>query len=162
MLEHHINNGDRLRDSGRSRRRHIAVFHLKVIIPAGLTAHLGSSIDIRRKILVRRHSGQIHRLAPVAHPHFGPAHNMPCERLLISWQLIISHAGSHYNHRVLSLLNPGLDNEFRLPADIQRSLAAASKQKRQQQGAAHKRGDSYNNTHEDACAIPDGVVRFHC
>ena len=36
------------------------------------------------------------------------------------------------------------------------------KQKRQQQGAAHKRGDSYNNAHEDACAIPDGVVRFHC
>ena len=37
-----------------------------------------------------------------------------------------------------------------------------NKQKRQQQGAAHKRGDSYNNTHEDACAIPDGVIRFHC
>ena len=36
------------------------------------------------------------------------------------------------------------------------------KQKRQQQGAAHKRGDSYNNAHEDACAIPDGVIRFHC
>lgn len=27
---------------------------------------------------------------------------------------------------------------------------------------AHERGDSYNDAHEDTCAIPDGIVRFHC
>ena len=25
-----------------------------------------------------------------------------------------------------------------------------------------ERGDGYNDAHEDACAIPDGIVRFHC
>ena len=36
------------------------------------------------------------------------------------------------------------------------------KQKRQQQRAARARGDGYNNAYEDACAVPNGIVRFHC
>ena len=36
------------------------------------------------------------------------------------------------------------------------------KQKRQQQLAARERGDGYNNAYEDACAVPNGIVRFHC
>ena len=45
---------------------------------------------------------------------------------------------------------------------IQPPDRAGNKQKRQQQRAAHKRGDGYNDAHKDACAIPDGMVRFHC
>lgn len=44
---------------------------------------------------------------------------------------------------------------------IQPPDGAGDKQKRQQQRAAHKRGDGYNDAHEDACAVPDGIVRFH-
>ena len=32
----------------------------------------------------------------------------------------------------------------------------------QQQRAAHKRGDGYNDAHENTCTVPDGIVRFHC
>ena len=45
---------------------------------------------------------------------------------------------------------------------IQPPDGAGDKQKRQQQHAAHKRGDSYNDAYEDTCAIPDGIVRFYC
>ena len=45
---------------------------------------------------------------------------------------------------------------------IQPPDGAGDKQKRQQQCAAHKRGDGYDDAHKNACAIPDGIVRFHC
>ena len=44
---------------------------------------------------------------------------------------------------------------------IQPPDGAGDKQKRQQR-AAHKRGDGYDDAHKNACAIPDGMVRFHC
>ena len=45
---------------------------------------------------------------------------------------------------------------------IQSPDGAGNKQKRQQQRAAHECGDGYNDAHKNACAIPDGIVRFHC
>ena len=45
---------------------------------------------------------------------------------------------------------------------IQPPDGAGDKQKRQQQRAARERGDGYNNAYEDACAVPNGIVRFHC
>ena len=42
---------------------------------------------------------------------------------------------------------------------IQPPDGAGDKQKRQQQRAAHERGDSYNDAHKNACAVPDGIVR---
>ena len=32
----------------------------------------------------------------------------------------------------------------------------------ERQRAARERGDGYDDAHKNACAIPDGIVRFHC
>ena len=128
-----IVNRNTLRNLGSSCNPHIAVLHYKVVTLPCHTPHPRSRIDIRRIILVCRHTGQIDRSGPVTHPHLGPAHHMLLQRAGFGRQFVLAHTGRHNHHRKAAILNPSLNNQHRLLVHIQISPAAARKQERQRQ-----------------------------
>ena len=82
---------------------------------------------------------------------------------ILNWRILREDEIGSYYEKMVSNINVTSHRSWQEMCIRDRPPdRTGNKQKRQQQGAAHKRGDSYNNTHEDACAIPDGVIRFHC